>query len=65
MSFITLNRVVHKSTVQVDTYKIDIRVKDIVAFHDGLIVVGSHQFNIVESKRDIHDRIREAGTTWE
>jgi len=65
MNFITLNRVVNKSTVSVDTYEMDIRVKDIVAFHDGHIVVGAHQFHVVESRRDIHDRIREAGTTWE
>jgi 3-dehydroquinate dehydratase len=65
MNFITLNRVVNKSTVAVDTYEMDIRVKDIVAFHDGHIVVSAHQFHVVESRRDIHDRIREAGTTWE
>jgi hypothetical protein len=65
MHFITLKRVVHKSTVQVDTFEMDIRIKDIVAIHDGLIVVGNHQFNIVESKRDVHDKIREAGTTWD
>lgn len=65
MHFITLNRVVHKSTVQVDTFEMDVRVKDIVAIHDGLIVVGHHQFNIVESRRDVHDKIREAGMTWE
>jgi hypothetical protein len=65
MHFITLKRVVNKSTVQVDTFEIDIRVKDIVAFHDGLIVVGAHQFHVIESRRDIHDKIRKADTTWE
>jgi hypothetical protein len=65
MHFITLNRVVHKSTVEVETHEIDIRIKDIVAFHDGLIAVGHHQYNIVESKKTIHDKIREAGMTWE
>ena len=65
MNFITLKRVVNKSTVQIDTFEIDIRVKDIVAFHDGLVVVGGHQFHVVESRKDIHDKIREAGTTWE
>ena len=61
---ITLNRVVHKSTLQTDTFEMDVRVKDIVAFHDGVIFIGSHQFNVAESRSDIHNKITEAGDIW-
>lgn len=61
---ITLKRVVHKSTVQLETYEMDVRPKDILAFHDGLVVIGSHQFNVVETKDEIHAKITESGDIW-
>jgi hypothetical protein len=62
---ITLHRVVHKSTLHTDTFEMDIRVSDIVAFHDGFIIVGSHQFNVSEDRYEIHKKITESGAIWD
>jgi hypothetical protein len=65
MSVITLNRVVHKSTLHTDTFEMDVRVKDILAFHDGVIFIGNHQFNILEDKHTIYKKIAESGEVWD
>ena len=62
---ITLTRVVHKSTVEFISHEMDISVSAITAFHDGFIVVGGHQFNIAESRRDIRRKITESGEVWD
>ena len=62
---ITLHRVVHKSTVEVVSHEMDIKISAITAFHDGMIVVGSHQFNVAESRYEINQKITEAGAVWE
>ena len=61
---ITLHRVVHKSTVEVVSHEMDIKVSAITAFHDGFIVAGGHQFNVAESRHEIHNKITEAGAIW-
>jgi hypothetical protein len=43
----------------------DIKVAAITAFHDGFIVAGGHQFNVVESRYEINQKIAEAGAIWE
>jgi len=62
---ITLHRVVHKSTVEIVTHEMDIKVAAITAFHDGFIVAGGHQFNVVESRYEINQKITESGAVWD
>lgn len=65
LNMITLHRIVHKSTLHTDTFEMDIRVKDILAFHDGVIFIGNHQFNISEDRYEIHKKITESGEVWD
>lgn len=62
---ITLHRVVHKSTVEVISHEMDIKVSAITAFHDGFIVAGGHQFNVAESRYEINQKITESGAVWD
>ena len=39
----------------------NVRVDAIVAYHDGLVVVGSHQFNVQETREEIKQKIKDAG----
>ena len=58
---INLHRITHKSSIQVEVYEMTVRIDSIVAYHDGLVVVGSHQFNVQETRSEIEQKIRDAG----
>lgn len=58
---ITLTRITHKSTVQTESFDMDIRLEHVLAYHDGLVVVGSHQFHVAETREQIKQKISDAG----
>lgn len=56
--YITLTRITHKSTVQTETFLMDVLPEHIIAYHDGLVVIGSHQFHVLETREQIRDKLK-------
>lgn len=63
---ITLTRVTHKSSAQIETNLLTVRASAIIAFQDELVVVGNHQFNVQEDRETIQKLIdaEESNYLW-
>ena len=63
---ITLTRVTHKSSAQIETNPLTVRASAIIAFQDELVVIGNHQFNVQEDRETIQKLIdaEESNYLW-
>ena len=63
---ITLTRITHKSTAYLETSPLTVRASAIIAFQDGIVVVGNHQFNVQEDRETIQKLIdaEESNYLW-